>query len=169
MSIFTQNTFHFQNHNDFLAFAHTVNPIFLSRITSLTFDLNSIIYLDGTPFDHQCPRYTVERVDGVKPQWSHAWNIIAAMDNLTELRVFLQDPGIPEFNGMQCLLMPDTEGEILAPLWKVKRRLRVFEMNVPWVDTSSWDSMESFQPVIQSAPFNLTRRGITRPPMSRDS
>jgi len=57
------------------------------------------------------------------------------MDNLIELKVFLQDPGFPEWDGMQCVCLP--EREILAALWKVKRRLKVFEMDVPWVDTSS--------------------------------
>jgi len=80
------------------------------------------------------------------------------MDNLIELKVFLQDPGFPEWDGMQCLCLP--EREILAALWKVKRRLRVFEMDVPWVDTSSWGSLKSSQPITQGAPFNLTRRGI---------
>jgi hypothetical protein len=80
------------------------------------------------------------------------------MDNLIELKVFLEDPGFPEWDGMQCVCLP--EREILAALWKVKRRLRVFEMDVPWVDTSSWGSLRSSQPIMQGAPFNLTRRGI---------
>lgn len=87
------------------------------------------------------------------------------MDNLIELKVFLQDPGFPEWDGMQCLCLP--EGEILAPLLKVKRRLRVFEMDVPWVDTSSWESLKSSQPITQGAPFNLTRRGINPIPRGR--
>ncbi|TVY91345.1 hypothetical protein LAWI1_G003657 [Lachnellula willkommii] len=156
--VYTQNTFHFQNHNDFLAFAHAINPIFLSRITSLTFDLNSILLVGGTPYDHQCPRFTIYWTDGVEAQWSHVWSIIAAMDNLTELKVFLQDPGSPEWDGMQCLCL--RERALLAPLRKVKRRLAVFEMDVPWVDTSSWGSLKSSQPITQGAPFNLTRRGI---------
>lgn len=158
MSIYTKNTFHFGNHNDFLAFAHAVNPILLSHIMSLTFDLNSILYVSSTPYDHQCPRFTVDCVDGVMPQWSYFWSIIAAMESLTELRVFLQDPGFPEWDGMQCLCL--LEKEILAPLWKVKRKLKVFEMDVPWVDTSSWSSLKFSQPITQGSPFNLTKRGI---------
>jgi hypothetical protein len=79
---------------------------------------------------------------------------------LIELKVFLQDPGFPEWDGMQCLCL--SEREILAPLWEVKRTLGVFEMDVPWVDTSSWDSLKSSQPITQGAPFNLTRKGITK-------
>jgi hypothetical protein len=115
--------------------------------------------MDGDPYDHQCPRFTVHWADGVKPQWSHVWDIVAAMENLAELKVFLQDPGFPEWDGMQCLCLP--ESEILAPLWKVKLRLRVFEIDVPWVDTSSWESLKSSQPVTEGAPFNLTWRGIS--------
>jgi len=163
--IYTHNTFRFQNHNDFLAFAHAINPISLSHVTSLTFDLRSILRVDGTPYDHQCPRFTVHWVNGVEAQWSHVWNIIAAMDNLIEVKVFLQDPGFPEWDGMQCLCLP--EREILAPLWKVKRRLKVFDMNVPWVDTSSWASLNSSQPIVQEAPFNLIRRGVDPLPRSR--
>ncbi|KAE8448683.1 hypothetical protein EG329_008898 [Mollisiaceae sp. DMI_Dod_QoI] len=165
LNIYTQNTFHFQNHDDFLAFAHAVNPVFLSRITCLTFDLNSILRVDGDPYQHQCPRFTVHWVDGVEPQWSHVWDIIAAMDNLIELKVFLQDPGFPKWERMQCLCLP--EREILAPLRKVKRRLRIFEVDVPWVDTSSWVSLKSSQPVMEGAMFNLTRRGISPLPRIR--
>ncbi|KUJ23845.1 uncharacterized protein LY89DRAFT_776072 [Mollisia scopiformis] len=157
-SIYTQNTFQFQNHNDFLAFAHAINPISLSQITSLTFDLNSILRVGGDPYDHQAPRFTIIWVDGVEAQWPHVWSIIAAMDNLMELNVFLQDPGFPEWDGMQCLCL--FEREILSPLGKIKKRLRVFEMNVPWVDISSWDRFENRQPVTEGALFNLTRRGI---------
>ena len=156
-SIYTQNTFHFANHNDFLAFSHAVNPILLSQIKSLSFDLNSILRVDGTPYDHQCPRFTVNWIDGVEALWSHVWSIIAAMDNLTDVKVFLQNPGFPEWEGIECLCLP--EREILAPLFKVNRDLKVFDMNVPWIDSSSWTSLRTSQPVVQDASFNLIRRG----------
>lgn len=157
--MYTHNAFHFQNHNDSFAFAQAVNPITLSRITALAFDLNSVIFMDGNPYDFQCPLYSVYWIEGVQPQWSNVWEIIAAMDNLTKLEVFLQDPGSPEWDGLQCLCIP--QAEILSPLWKVKREMTTFEMNVPWVDTSSWSSLRWSQPVTQGgAPFNLTRRGI---------
>jgi hypothetical protein len=89
----------------------------------------------------------------VEPQWSHVWNIIAAMDNLIELKVFLQDPGFPEWDGMQCICC--VEKDMLAPLWKVKRRLRVFEMNVPWVDLG-----KHYHAITEEAPFSLRRIGI---------
>ncbi|PMD32648.1 hypothetical protein L207DRAFT_518544 [Hyaloscypha variabilis F] len=165
-SVYTQNTFQFENHNDFLAFAHSINPIFLSHITSLTFDLKSILRVGGTPYDHQCPRFTVHWIDdSVESQWSHVWDVIASMDNLTAVKVFLQDPGFPEWDGMQCLCL--LEKEILRPLWKVKRCLEVFEMDVPWVDTSSWGSMKFYQAITEGARFNLTRRGINPMPRTR--
>ncbi|TVY80821.1 hypothetical protein LSUE1_G004010 [Lachnellula suecica] len=152
--IYTRNTFNFQHHNDFLAFTHAVNPVHLNQITCLDFDMDSIIRVDGTPYDHQCPRYTVYWIDGVKPQWSHVWSIIAAMDNLMGLKVILQDPGFPEWSGMQCLCVH--ESDILAPLLHVKRKLDFFEVDVPWVSLKH----TSISP---DAPFRLTRRGIKMP------
>lgn len=83
------------------------------------------------------------------------------MDNLEELNVFLQDPSSPEWDDRQCYCLCLASGEIIAPLWKVKRGLRVFEVDVPWTDTSSWEYMESSTPITEGAPFNLTERGIT--------
>jgi hypothetical protein len=158
-ALYSQNTFHFHGHNDFLAFAHEVNPMSLSQITALTFNLDSILSVWGTPYDHQCPRFTVGFIDGVKPQWACLWSIVAAMENLVSIQVFLEDPGAQEWAGMQCLL-PFNELEYLEPLWAVATKLRVFEISVPWFNR--WNSPPSQeQSFVQATPFKIIRRGIS--------
>jgi hypothetical protein len=130
----------------------------LNQITSLSFDLNSILFVDGTPYDHQCPRFTVDVIDGVMPQWSHLWAIIAALENLVSIKVFLRDPGSPEWDDKQCLFL--SESVILGPLWKVKSKMEVFELDVPWCFTDDRHPWPGKQ-IVRDAPFNLIRRGIT--------
>jgi hypothetical protein len=88
------------------------------------------------------------------------WSIIAALPNLITLNVFLEDPGESEWGGHQCLCVPPTDSDVLLPLRKVKQKLKVFEMSVPWVDTSSWLSMENSQPDLEGVGFKLIKRGI---------
>jgi hypothetical protein len=111
--LYTQNTFDFDHPRCFMIFEMTVAPTTLNSIKSLSINLQRELYDPGRPDQTAKSLRHDER--------PHMWDIIAGMEGLEQIRVRFR---FPVKGGLGW-----SEEEVLEPLWKVTRPMKVFEVD----------------------------------------
>ena len=111
--LYTQNTFDFDHPRCFIIFEMTVPTATLNSIKHLSINLQRELY------DPERPDRTTRSLR--HDEWPHMWDIIARMQGLEEIRVRFRFP-VKGWLGW-------SEEEVLEPLWKFTRPMKVFEVN----------------------------------------
>ncbi len=133
--LYSRNIFHFYDPGDICHFARTILPHRLNTIQSLIIDWER-------PYSIFNKYNTIpKRGEKELHRWNQAWEVIAGMENLRELRVVLKKHKyhVPqERRELMCLPMMEIQG------------LRTFELMVPWEEPTDWKFADD-------APFRVVK------------
>jgi hypothetical protein len=149
--LYSENTFNFDRPKTFLLFASQIHCVSLNNIKSLTFDLPILtnnMYISNAAMQRKSMPSILED-ETLRRQWQQIWDVIADMDGLIQVRV--------RFLGRSHHHIGKAEVELLRPLSSVRRKLPVFEVEVPWEGEEG--NVEG-ELAIQQVPFTLKRVGI---------
>lgn len=137
--LYNQNTLEFDHPLSLVTFSGQVSPSSLQSIRSISIDLQRHIYVYGTNNFSHCTSLHPD-------QWLQMWDVISAMQGLEEIRV--------RFQLLIDGWMGWTEKEILEPLCKVRRPLKVFEVEMP---SSSRETSSNCDGQERDVPFKMVK------------
>jgi hypothetical protein len=120
--LYNQNMLDFDQPRSFIVFMQKISLSSLHSIRSISFELQ------GHPFvqkpSNPSHSSAVDSRSSDLEQWVQMWDIIATMQGLEEVRV--------RFRSSLHGWMGWKEKDILDPLWKVTRPLKVFDVEARW-------------------------------------
>jgi hypothetical protein len=120
--LYNQNTLDFDHPLSLIVLTHKISPSSLHSIRSLYFEPQRHLYIQKS--SSLSPGTKVDCESSYLDYWDQMWDVIADMQSLEEVRVRFRS----RFRGW----MGWKEEDILDPLWKVTRPLKVFNVEAPW-------------------------------------
>jgi hypothetical protein len=121
--LYRQNTLDFDHPLSLITFSHQISKSSLQSIRSISFEPQRHLYVKKLSNLSHC---TTAGSKSFQPgQWIQMWDVIANMEGLEEVRVKFRSP-FRTWMGWE-------ERDVLDPLRKVTRPLRVFDVEAPWI------------------------------------
>jgi len=118
--LYSQNVLDFDLPLSLITFSRQISKSSLHSIRSISFEPQRRLYVLKPGGSGHC--IAVGGKTFQMDQWAQMWDVIASMQGLREVRVKFRAPW-----------MGWDEKDVLDPLWKVTRPMKLFDVDAPWL------------------------------------